>query len=356
MPSLQADGLADLMSTTLPELDRLRFVDLGTDYHETIALKRIFKKKKSQVDSGTSIRFNIMHDIGGSARFVPYMWTAQTNIKNVMTYGEVPWRGWTWNWSMFAEETIMNSGASKIVDLMQSRRISEYASLVVLLERQLWATPDASDLEGIYSIPYYIVKSNTATTTNDGFNGTTPSGFSTVAGLDPTTAPGTPGGRYRNYGTQYSTVAKNDLIRKMRRGAVYTDFKPIVDGIPQPDNGDDMGWYTNYAVLSVMEEILESQNENLGRDIASMDGKVMFRGAGMTNVQELDKDTTNPVYGIQWPTFGFVRMRGMWEKLYQVGVNPNQPTVASAHYVSRCNTVCKNRRRNMVFATDTAMP
>lgn len=356
MPNLQASGMADLMSVTLPELGRLKFVDLGSDYHKTIAFKRIFQKKKSQVDSGTSIRFNIMHDIGGSFRFVPLGFTATANIKNVMTYGEVPWRGWTWNWSMIAEEGTMNSGASKIVDLMQTRRISEFASVITGLERQLWATPDANDDVSILPIPYYIVKSNTAVTTNDGFNGTVPSGFTTVAGLDPTTAAGTPGGRYRNYATQYTTVAKNDLVRKMRRGAEYTTFEPITDGIPNPDTGDDMGWYTNYSVLSVMEEILEAQNENLGNDLASMDGKCLFRGAGITSVQELDRDTTNPVYGIQWATFGFTRMRGHWEKLYNVGVNPDKPTVATAHYVSRCNTVCQNRRRNMVFATDTAMP
>lgn len=356
MANLQASGLADLISVTLPELGRLRFVDLGTDYHKTIAFKRIFKKKKSEVGSGHAIRFNVMYDVGGSFRFVPLGFTATANIKNVMTYGEVPWRGWTWNFSMIAEEETMNSGSSKIVDLMQTRRISEFASVLVGLERQLWATPDADDDVSIYPIPYYIVKSNTAVTTRDGFNGTTPSGFSTVAGLDPTTEAGTPGGRYRNYATQYTTVAKNDLIRKMRRGAVYTGFEPISDDIPRPDVGDDMGWYTNYSVLSVMEEILEAQNENLGRDVASMDGKVMFRGAGMTNVQELDRDTTNPVYGIQWSTFGFTRMKGHWEKPYKVAVNPNQPTIATQHYVSRCNTVCYNRRRNMVFATDTTMP
>lgn len=359
---MQAADLADLITTSLPDLGRLKFQDLGTKYYSTIALKRIFNKNKNKNagDIGPSVRFNIMHDIGGSFRFVGLGFTATANIKNVMTYGEIPWRGFTWNWSMIAEEPAMNSGASKIVDLMEVRRLSEFATVVVGLEQQLWATPDANDEEGVFPIPYYIVKSNTEATAanSDGFNGTVPSGFTAVAGLDPTTGynSGSTGGRYRNYATQYTTVAKTDLIRKMRRGAVYTAFEPIVEEIPQYDMGDDMGWYTNYAVTSVLEEILEAQNESLGKDVASMDGKALFRGAPIVTVQELDNDTTNPVYGIQWATFSFKRLKGHWMKDYKVGINPNQPTMATVHNVSRTNLLCYNRRRNMVFATNTTMP
>jgi hypothetical protein len=356
MPPLQPAGMSDLIAVSLPDLGRMKFTDLMTDYYDTIALKRIFNKKKSQVDSGTSINFNIAYDIGGSFRFVPMNWTATANIKNVMTTGNVPWRGFTWNWSMILEEPIMNSGASRIVELVKIRRMSEFASVIVGLERHIWTAPDPTDEVSIYPIPYWIVKSNTAVTTNNGFNGTVPTGFTTVGGLTPTTAPGTPGGRYRNYATQYTTIAKNDLVRKMRHGARYTGFKPIAEGGSHYDTGDDMAWYSNYSVVSVLEEILESQNENLGKDLASMDGKSLFRGAPIEVVQELDNDTTNPVYGIQWATFGFVRMRGVWMKDIPIPVNPNQPTMSTVHNISRTNTVCYNRRRNMVFATDTTMP
>ncbi len=355
MPALTGTGIADIVTSSLPHLGRLKMTDQMSKYHDTIAVKRIFNQKKRKVDSGPEIRFNIINDVGGSFRFVPMGFTATANIKNVLDFGKVPWRFWTWNWSMIDEEEIMNSGASKIVDLMKSRRISELASMIVGLERHIWTAPDANDEVGIYPIPYYIVKSNTATTTNDGFNGTLPSGFSTVANIDSSAATGT-GFRYRNYATQYTTVAKTDLIRKMRRGAVYTNFKPLTEDFANYEVGDDKGWYTNYPVLSILEEILEAQNENLGKDIASMDGKVMFRGAGMTNVQELDLDTTNPVYGIQWSVLGFTRMRDRWMKDIKVGTNPNQPTVATVHNVSGCNTTCEDRRQQMVFATDTTMP
>lgn len=357
---LQASGIPDLINQTLPQLGRAKFTDLSTKYYDTVALKRIFNKAKNKgsVQSGVTIRFNIMYDIGGSARFVGLGFTATSNIKNVLTYGTVPWRGWTWNWSVIDQEMMMNSGESQIVDILKARRIAEMSSLVVLLERHLWSAPDVANEDAIYPIPYYVVKSNTAATTanNDGFNGTLPTGFTDVAGLDPTTAPGTEGGRYRNYATQYSTVAKSDLIRKMRRGAVYTGFKPISTEIANYEEGNDREWYSNYAVVGAFEEILEAQNENLGKDLASMDGKAMFRGAPLNVVQELDRDTTNPVYGLQWSVLKFKRLNKDWMRDIPVRPNPNQPTISTVHNVTTCNLICEDRRQQMVFATDTTMP
>lgn len=354
MPNLQADGLADLLTATLPYLGKFKMTDLMSKYHDTIAVKRIFNQKKRKVDNGHQIRFNIINDVGGSFRFVPLAFTATANIKNVLDKGQMEWRYWTWNWSVIYEETIMNSGESRILDEMKARRMSEAASMIVGLERHIWTAPVATDDLSIASIPYFIVKSNTAVTTNDGFNGTLPSGFSAVAGIDSSATTGT-GLRYRNYATQYTTVAKNDLIRKMRRGTVYTDFKPLNEDFSNYEVGDDRGWYTNYAVTSIMEEILESQNENLGKDVAPMDGKAMFRGAPINTVQELDIDTTNPVYGIQWSVMGFTRQRANWMRDIEVNVNPNQPTVATVHNVSGCNLTCEDRRQQMCFATDTTM-
>jgi hypothetical protein len=350
--AFQASNIGDLITTSLPHLGKFKFTDLSSDYYNTIALKRILKKKKMKFDSGPTIRFNVMFDTNGSARFVPLGYTVNVNVPNVMTYGEMPWRHATFNWAIEAREEVMNSGESKIVDIMQTRRMAAFGDWIKLIETQLWAVPDASDELSFQSIPYWIVKSNTAATkaNNDGFNGGAPSGFTTVANLSPTTYR-----RWRNYATQYTSVSKDDLIRKMRRAAVYTKFMPLVDDMPVYDLGEDFAWYTNYSVLGTMEEILESQNESLGSDIASMDGKVVFRRAGVVSVQELDNDTTNPVYGIYWGELFAMRLRDWWMKEGYIGQNPNQPTVAMTNVESSLNTLCRNRRRQSVIATDTTM-
>ena len=354
MPNLQANDIADLVAMSLNDLGRLKFTDLMSDYQNTVVLKRLMRKGKQTFDSGPNVAFNVITSTNGSARFVGLGAQDIVDIPDVMTTGVVPWRHSTWNWAHEQREPIMNSGASKIVDIIKTRRISAFGDGIKLLERAFWRAPPAtgagSDTEP-YGVPYYIVKSNTATTTNDGFNGSVPSGYTTVAGLNPTTYI-----RWRNYATQYTAVTKDDLIRKMRRAQTYTDFMPLVEEVPEYNSGNDYGIYTNYAVVGTMEELLEAQNDNLGKDIASMDGKTLFRGIPIVFVKELDLDTTNPVYGINWGEFGAMGLRGWWLKETVVGMVAGQHTVGAVHTDCTFNFLCRNRRRNWVLATDTTLP
>ena len=350
MASLQASDIGDLVTTTLNELGRLKFTDLMSDYQNTIALKRTMKKGKMTFDSGKAVSFNVITNHNDSARFVGLGATDVVDVPNVMTTGEVPWRHITWNWAIEGREEVMNASPAKIVDIVKTRRIAAFGSGIIKFEQRFWRTPSANDTTNPYGIPYWIVKSNTAVTTNDGFNGNVPSGFTTVGGINPTTYP-----RWRNYATQYTAVTKDDLIRKLRRAMVYTDFMPLVDEIPTYNTGDDYAIYTNYNVLGTLEEILEDQNENLGNDIAPMDGRVLFRKTPVVWAKELDLDTTNPVYGVNWGEFKAMGLRGWWMKEYADDHVPGQHTVSATHTDSSFNWFCRNRRRNFVLATDTTL-
>lgn len=353
--SMQASDIQDLINSSLSELGRLKLTDLMSDYQETVALKRILRQKKVEFGSGPTVRFNLIYDTNDSARFVGLGYTAVSDIKNVLTYGEVPWRHATFNWSLEAREPVMNSGASKIVDIIQSRRLAAMGAWVKLLERQLWRVPTVGSDE-MYGIPYYVVKSSTAATfaNNDGFNGGHPSGYSSVAGLSSTS--GVVANRWKNYTDTFTALTKDDFVRKLRRSGVKTHFMPLVDDVPVYNLGDDFGHYTNYAVESALEEILEDQNENLGTDIASMDGKVLFRRAPVTYVPELENDTTNPIYSLNWGELFAMRLRGWWMEETRITQNPNQPTMYTTHVDSSFNIICRNRRRQSVLATGTTMP
>jgi hypothetical protein len=353
---MQASDIQDLVTTSLDQLGRLQWTDLSSDYQNTVALKRLFRKNKMQYGGGPNVRFNVQFDTNGSSRTVGLGFTAIVDIPNTMTYGSVPWSRKTFNWAMDIEEPVINSGESKIIDLLKTRRIAALGSFTIDVERGLWAAPDATNFAGsepdFLGIPYWVVKSNTAfSTTNEGFNGGAPSGFTDVGGLSPTTYP-----RWKNYAEQYTAVTKDDLIRRMRRAMKYIDFMPLVDETPTYNVGDDYGCYTNEPVLSTLEEILEDQNENLGSDIAPMDGKVMFARSPVVFVKELNRDTTNPVYILNWGELGSMRRSGFWMKEIPVPVNPNQPTISATHVISSFNTICRNRRRQAVIATDTSMP
>lgn len=352
---VQATGIADVLVTSLNQLGRLKFTDLATDYQNTIALKRIIKKNKTEIVGGPEVQFNVMFDKGSSARSVGLGYTAQPDIPNVMTVGKMPWRHTTWNWAMERRLVAMNSGDAKIVDIAQTQRIASMADAILYFERTLWRCPTLSEFElDPVGIPYFVVKSNTAfTTTNQGMNGTVPSGYTLVANINPSS---TPGQRWRNYAEQYVTVSKDDLIRKMRRAQHYTDFMPIVDDIPTYNTGNDYGIYTNYVVVQTLTEILEAQNENLGSDVASMEGRVTFMRTPVVPVKQLDLDTTNPVYMLNWGEIGAQGLKGEWMKEQFFKENPNQPTMMFTNVDCSWNMYCRNRRRQAVLATDTTMP
>lgn len=353
MATIQATDIADLVTTTLNELGELKFTDLMSDYQNTIALKRVMKKNKMSFDAGPQVAFNVITDHNNSARFVGLAAPDVVDIVNVMTTGIVPWRHITWNWAIERREIAMNRTPRKIVDLAKTRRISSLGSAIIKFEKCLWKVPSSTNTTDPYGIPYWIVKSNTAATTAnaDGFNGTTPSGYTSVGGISPTTYP-----RWSNYATMYTNVSKDDLVEKLWRASTFTDFMPLVDGIPQYNTGDDYGYYTNYAVLKSLKEILEAQNDDLGSDLDSFEGKLLFRRAGFTWAKELELDTTNPIYGINWGEMKTMGLRGEWMNETSLPIMPGQHTVSATFTDCTFNMFCRNRRRNFVLATDTTLP
>jgi hypothetical protein len=353
--AIQAANIADLMTFTLTKYKRNKFTDLMSGYQKTIAFKRVYTKNKvADDDNGTSITFNLVTDTNGSFRFVGLGFTAILAQNPAALQGTVPWRGWTYNFWADGAEGIMNSGSERIMDHLKVRYFQAVGDMVKGIEKALWRVPATTDDTSILGIPYYVVKSATAATyaNADGFNGTVPSGYTTVAGINPTTYP-----RWSNYADAYTVISKDDLIRKARRMCEKTDFTPLVDDEPIYDTGMDEGHYMNYPTYAGLVEVAESQNDDLGPDVASMDGgKIMFRRAKLDWLPALEDDTTNPWYAIQWKDMYTARLRGYFDKQIEVRVNPQQPTVSSTHFVSRANLICTNRRSQGVLSTGTSMP
>ena len=124
---------------------------------------------------------------------------------------------------------------------------------------------------------------------------------------------------------------------------------------PSTTWGCSRGLYTNYAVESVLEEILESQNENLGKDVASMDGQALLRRVPITFVKELDLDSTNPLYLVDWGELHVMGLSGWWMKETVVEKQSSQHTVSATHTDCTYNLICRNRRKQGVLATNTTM-
>lgn len=342
--ALQASDIADLVKTTQKELGKMKWTDLAGGLQEYVALPKLLKKEKVQFDDGYLIQWNVMIGTSGAARNVGLYQVDTVNVADQMQTASVPWRHATTNYAFDRREIAMNSGSSKIVDLVKVRRVDAQIELAKLVENDFWDCPSSStDSTKPFGIDYYLVYNATT-----GFNGGNQTGFSAgPGGLDSTVYT-----RWKNFTAQYTNVTKPDLVAKMRQAATQTLFMSPVD-VPDYNRGDRYGYYMAYATLAALESLLEAQNENLGQDVASQDGRLTFRRNPCTYVPQLDSGTAAtalPVYGINWGEFYPVFLKGEYMVEEGPKVVGNQHTVFQTHVDLTYNWCCKNRRRQFLIA------
>lgn len=342
---LQAADIADLVSTTQRELGRLKWTDISLDLQNYIALPRILRKERVEFGSGYEIQWNVQVANAGGARNVGLYATDSVNVADVMQTARAPYRHTNVAYAIERREVAMNREPARIVQLVKVRRHTAMNDLAELMETNFWTKPtDSTDNVKPFGVPYWVVKSNTT-----GFNGTNPSGFTSGAGnLSSSTYP-----NWANYTAQYTNVTTDDLVRKVRAALVKCNF---VAPDPQPDyarGGHRYGLYTNYDVIGPLEELAVQQNENLGSDLASMDGRAMIRRIPLTYVAYLDADTNDPVFGLDWSVFYPCFLESEYMNEMTMPPASTQHTVINTHIDNSYNFKCTNRRNLFVIALNT---
>ena len=342
-PTVLSDkAIVDLVAGTLDNLGRLRFNQIAQELVRYEVLGRLMRRDKMKFDSGTGIQRNLMLNHSDAAKHVGLYAEDDVNVADVLGKIDIPWRHTTTNYAFERREMLMNSGGEKIVDLLTTRRSDAMLALAELMESAFWSKPDSSSDESEpYGVYYWIVPHATT-----GFYGGNPSGFSAGAGnLDSTTHP-----KWSNYTGSYTAVSKADLIAKMRRAYRQIRFESPVD-IPdyRRGRGDQYRIYVNENTLEDMETLGESQNENLGRDLASMDDTMAFRRNPIIWVPYLDANDTDPVYMLNFAWFYPVFLRGDYLRETEAKAVPNQHNVFAVHVDLTWNLLCTDRRRHAVL-------
>lgn len=339
---LQADSIADVIVAGLRELGRMQWTDIYTALQDHVAMGSLLKKARVTFQSGYGINWQVMVNNSGSAKMTGLYEEDTVNVGDVLKNANIPWRHLTTNYAFDEREITMNASPAKIVDLLKVRRVDAMIALAELLEDQFWDDPADNDSD-MFGIPYWIVKD----TSGNGFNGGNPTNFSGGAGgLDTATY-----SNWKNWAGGYTNVSKTDFVRKLRKACTFTKFKSPTPQ-PQYSGGGQgrYGYYTNYNVLGLLEELLEAQNDNLGNDIASKDGQVLFRGNPVTWVPKLEADTSDPFYGVNWDTFKIAFLKGEYLKESRPMKAPNQHRVQQVHVDATLNGLCRDRRRNFVLS------
>ncbi len=336
--------IADLVVGTQKDLGKPDFQQIAQEITDYEIFPVMFKKDRVTFDSGTGIQKTLMTRLPDVARHVGWTEADTPSIQDLLTTLSIGWRHATTHWSYKRQEMLMNRGKSLITNVIKARRIGALIDQVETFEAAGWTAPTSSDDDTEPNgIPYYLVKY----TGTPGFNGGAPSGHTTVAGVNLTTHP-----KFKNWAGTYVTVSKPDLIKKMRTMKRKTGFKSPVD-VPDYFRGKGMRYrvYMNEATISTIEEVGESQNENLGRDIASIDGVNMaFRGHPLRYVPKLDDDTSDPVYFLDHSTWQVVALAGDWLRETDPIRDPEKHDWFTVYMDTTYNFLCLDRRRNGVLS------
>lgn len=335
MAKLTAKDIVDLVASTLDDLGRLKFQNIAQNLQSYEVMSKWLKRDKLTFDSGIGIQRTLMNKLSGAAAHVGLLDEDKVNIPDVLDQMNVPWRHAQTSWAFIYQETLMNRGEAMILNVVKPRRASSLIDLADELEEKAWSAPDVADKTSPYGIPYWIVKNATT-----GFNGGLPGSHTTIAGVNLTDSP-----NFKNYTAQYVSVSKSDLVKKLRTAYRKCQFKsPVTINDYRGSMGQRYRNYVNESLMSAFEDIGESQNENLGRDIASMDNTMTFRGNPIIWIPYLDADTTDPIYGIDHSVFYPVCLKGDYLRESEAMKAPNQHNVFQIFVDLTYNYLCVDRR------------
>lgn len=341
---LTATDVSDMVAAVLYDLGRMKFQNIAQNLQHYEVFSKWFKKDKVAFDSGIGIQRTLMNKLATAAGHVGLLDPLQVNIPDVLDQMQVPWRHARTHWGLiYQTDILMNSGKSQIVSTIKARRAASLINLVEELENKGWSAPSSSSNKTEpYGITYWVVKNSST-----GFNGAAASGHTTVGGVSLTDSP-----NFKNYTAQYTSATKPDLIKKLRTAHRKCQFvSPITIQDFRGGLGSRYRCYVNETLMSAIEDLGEGQNENLGRDIASMDGQMVFRKHPIIWVPKLDSDSQNPIYLIDHSTFYPVCLRGDYLRETEAKQAPNQDNVYYVTVWLSYNYVCVDRRRNAVLAT-----
>lgn len=338
MAGVSVENFGDLVASTQRNLGRLKFTDLASQWVNYFVLPYVLRKKRYASQGGYGWRFNAVTSGNGQARHVKPFQDDQNTITDAVISGSVDARftETSYRWDLrLLDLNAMNEWT--ILDMVKTERFRALVSLADLMESTILTKPiDSTDDETPLGLKYYIVSSAIA-----GFNGLNPAGFPLgAAGIDSNMEP-----RWRNYTDRYVQATKTDLVRKMSKAAASTNFISPVDHPMYDRKAPDKQILVNLETKLDLKAVGEQQNDNLGRDIDSMEGRVLFQGMPITYVPYLDNEASDPVIGVDWSVIEPTFQRGWYMKETLPYMPPNRRNERMVGIDFVWNLRCFNRRR-----------
>ena len=289
---LNDEDITDLLTGTTRRLGRGRWNQVAQRLQRYEVMGRMLKRDKAIMRGGTAIERRIQLKLSDAARMTGLYDKDNVNVADILTKMVVPWRHTTSHYAYERREVLEQKGGQEITNLVKLRRADSWLALAELMEDQVWGAPSSSsNVLDVMGIPWWVQKG-----ASQGFTGQNPSGWTTTAEIDASAE-----ANWRNYSDTYTDITKTDLIKKMRKARRKVKFEsPVSIRDYRRGRGDTMRIYVNEDTINEMELVGEAQNENLGRDLASLDGTLVFKRNPIIEVPKLADDSSNPIYMLNW--------------------------------------------------------
>jgi hypothetical protein len=276
----------------------------------------------------------------------------------------------TGNWVHFDSHMLFNyqeilvnqSGPEQIFNMIMTQRAAMMGNITEMLEKVAWQAPAAGNTLEPLGIPHWVVYNHG----NTGFTGGAPSGYTTVAGLNPDTVPN---GNWKNYSDTYTSVSRADLLKKTKKALTKLDWRDTVK-VPNYSKGPpDLRIYTNDQIAEDLGEIYESGNDNLGTNLGGaagtttqrestlykIDNLLTIRGRPVYNVPLFETSEytgpANPLWLLDLAKFGIIGLKGDFFREGRVEPVPGQHNNYACYLDTTYNFWCEERRRHAIIAT-----
>lgn len=339
--ALMLEQIDDFVANTISNFKRGRFTDIYQRYQNYVS-SRIMKDKVVTEQGGANITFNLKKSATGNARTAGLYDVNRTNVTDVMIQGTIPWKFLTTSWAYDIYEDIFQTDRETIVRQLMVREMDAKFDMVELNETLMWNAPSGSSDTRPWSLPFWMQADSSSSASEGDFTGGNPTGFSAgAAGVDSDTYP-----NWKNYAFNYVSTSTDDLIRKIKRALVYTNFQAPV---PHPTIGfgeASTEIYTTYRVIAECEALAETRNDRLGSDLARFIGQTTIGGVPMRTVMYLEaNDSADPLYGVDWSAIRPFIRKGCNMRKQGPYRAPNQRNVREVHYDTAMNYACYDRRK-----------
>lgn len=370
--SLTASDIVDITKFYLEDYDPNGWYDAARTYTNYIFATEIFAMSGKVKDSPRSeqVTWNLKTKMTGNTRATSmFKKDPPINRINLGNKGSDKWAFMDTHMAFDLREPVFGgSSRTEILDYTKMHAVDMWDGLYESIEEWGWslaaAPNDGSDGDKILNgIPRFLVPP--ASTQDFGFTGLNPSGYSDVAGFDRTSSANA---KLRNGGFRYTSV--DDAERKLTDALNKCRFKSPYKGAAAAGErqiGTNYALYSSYKPWIDYQTSLYDFNDNIGPDRGKYRGKVSnelgvqyYRGVpwywvdALTNTDSPARNTSEPIYGINWDTWEFKKYGDWWMK-----VNPEKTVVDSHNVVvtwvdNGGQLYCKSFRENFVGVSHTA--